>query len=131
VQRALAAADAQHVGPPSLVSASHLHILAYSPLAKSLKIVYLLCIYLKRGSLMKTRIQKWGNSLALRIPKSFALETGLDQDALVDVALVNGKLVVTPLQTPSITLEQLLAGITDENRHAEYDSGAAVGNEVW
>ncbi len=36
---------------------------------------------------MKTRIQKWGNSLALRIPKSFALETGLEQDATVDVAL--------------------------------------------
>jgi antitoxin MazE len=80
---------------------------------------------------MKTRIQKWGNSLALRIPKSFALETGLNQDTIVDVALVDGKLVVTPLQAPSITLEQLLAGITDENRHAEYDTGIAVGNEGW
>jgi antitoxin MazE len=80
---------------------------------------------------MKTRIQKWGNSLALRIPKSFALETGLDQDAMVDVALVDGKLIVTPLQTPSITLEHLLAGITDENRHEEHDLGEAVGNEVW
>jgi antitoxin MazE len=58
---------------------------------------------------MKTRIQKWGNSLALRIPKSFALESGLDQDALVDVALVDGKLVVTPLPTPAISLEALIA----------------------
>ena len=80
---------------------------------------------------MKTRIQKWGNRLALRIPKSFALETGLEQDALVDLALVDGKLIVTPLPMPSISLEQLLAGITDENRHAEYDTGAAVGNEGW
>ena len=80
---------------------------------------------------MKTRIQKWGNSLALRIPKSFAIETGLEQDALVDVALVDGKLIVTPLPAPSITLEQLLAGITDANRHAEYDTGEAVGNEGW
>ena len=80
---------------------------------------------------MKTRIQKWGHSLALRIPKSFALETGLEQDALVDVALVDGKLIVTPLPPASISLEQLLAGITDENRHAEYDTGAAVGNEGW
>jgi antitoxin MazE len=80
---------------------------------------------------MKTRIQKWGNSLALRIPKSFALETGLDQDALVEVALLDGKLIVTPLRTPPITLEQLLAGITDENQHAEYDTGEAVGSEVW
>lgn len=80
---------------------------------------------------MKTRIQKWGNSLALRIPKSFAVETGLDQDVLVDVALVDGKLIVTPLQRSSLSLEQLLAGVTDENRHAEYHTGEAVGNEVW
>ena len=80
---------------------------------------------------MKTRIQKWGNSLALRIPKSFAIETGLDQDAIVDVALVDGKLIVTPLRTASVTLEQLLAGITDENRHEEHDAAGAVGHEVW
>jgi antitoxin MazE len=80
---------------------------------------------------MKTRIQKWGNSLALRIPKSFALESGLDQDVLVDVALVDGKLVVTPLPTPAISLEALLAGITDDNLHDEQDTGVAVGNEVW
>ena len=80
---------------------------------------------------MKTRIQKWGNSLALRIPKSFAIETGLDQDTMVDVALVDGKLIVTPVLTPSVTLQQLLADITDENRHAEYDTGEAVGTEVW
>lgn len=80
---------------------------------------------------MKTRIQKWGNSLALRIPKSFALETGLAQDALVDVALVEGKLVVTPLLTPLITLEALLARISDDNLHDELETGVAVGNEVW
>ena len=80
---------------------------------------------------MQTRIQKWGNSLALRIPKSFALETGLDQDALVEVTLLDGKLIVTPLRTPSITLEHLLAGITDANRHQEHITGEAVGNEVW
>jgi len=44
---------------------------------------------------------------------------------------VDGKLIVTPLQRSSLTLEQLLAGVTDENRHAEYDTGEAVGNEVW
>ena len=80
---------------------------------------------------MKTRIQKWGHSLALRIPKALTIEAGLGQDAFVDVALVDGKLIVTPVRPPSITLEQLLADITGENRHAEYDPGAAVGNEVW
>lgn len=80
---------------------------------------------------MKTRIQKWGNSLALRIPKSFAVETGLDQDALVDVSLIDGKLIVTPVPQPPITLEQLLAAVTDANRHAEYDTGTAIGDEGW
>jgi antitoxin MazE len=80
---------------------------------------------------MKTRIQKWGNSLALRIPKSFAVEIGLDLDAIVDVSLVDGKLIVTPLPASAITLEQLLAGVTDTNRHSEYDTGAAIGNEGW
>jgi antitoxin MazE len=80
---------------------------------------------------MKARIQKWGNSLALRIPKSFAVETGLDQDTLVDIALVDRKLTVTPIPTQPISLEQLLAGITDDNLHSESKTGAAVGNEVW
>jgi antitoxin MazE len=80
---------------------------------------------------MKTRVQKWGHSLALRIPKSFAIEVGLEQDAEVDVALVEGKLIVTPLFTPAFTLEQLLAGITDDNRHAELNTGPAIGHEAW
>ncbi|MDQ3830846.1 MAG: AbrB/MazE/SpoVT family DNA-binding domain-containing protein, partial [Candidatus Tectomicrobia bacterium] len=57
---------------------------------------------------MKARIQKWGNSLALRIPKSFAAETHLEQGTLVEVSLHNGKLLVTPLSHPTITLEELL-----------------------
>jgi len=69
--------------------------------------------------------------LALRIPKSFAIEAGLDQDAEVDVALVDGKLIITPLITPAFTLEQLLARITDENQHDELDTGPTVGNEAW
>ena len=80
---------------------------------------------------MKTRIQKWGNSLALRIPKSFAAETHLEQGTLVEVSLVNGTLLVTPLQQPAVTLEELLQGVTPDNLHHEVDTGPAVGSEVW
>ncbi|MBI2864218.1 MAG: AbrB/MazE/SpoVT family DNA-binding domain-containing protein [Chloroflexi bacterium] len=80
---------------------------------------------------MKTRIQKWGNSLALRIPKSFADEVGLYQEASVDVSLADGKLVITPVTKPRLTLRQLLARVTEENLHHEIDTGAAVGNETW
>ncbi len=80
---------------------------------------------------MKARIQKWGNSLALRIPKSFAVEVHLEQDSLVELALVDGKLIVVPVAEPALTLDQLLAGVTEQNLHREVDTGQATGNEIW
>jgi antitoxin MazE len=80
---------------------------------------------------MRTRVKKWGNSLALRIPKSFATEVGLDFDTPVDLSLVDGKLVVTPAIEPALTLEYLLAQLTDDNLHREVDTGPPMGNEAW
>lgn len=80
---------------------------------------------------MRTHIQKWGNSLALRIPKAFAAEAQLADNTPVDLSLVNGKLVIAPAAEPSLKLEDLLAGVTDENLHQEVDTGPAVGNEAW
>ena len=80
---------------------------------------------------MRTRIQKWGNSLALRIPKSFAGEIGLDQDSPVEVSLEGKKLVILPARESKVTLERLLAQVTDDNVHHEVKTGPAVGNEAW
>jgi len=80
---------------------------------------------------MKVKIQRWGNSLALRIPKAFATTVGLANDSLVDVTLVEGKVVVTPLAPAAPTLEELLAAVTDENRHEEYVTAPSIGQEVW
>lgn len=81
---------------------------------------------------MKTRVQKWGNSLALRIPKSFAEEVGLQDASAVEVSLVKGKLVVAPLATrPQCTLKGLLSQVTEDNLHRELDTGNPVGNEGW
>ena len=80
---------------------------------------------------MKTRVQKWGNGLALRIPKSFATEVGLQKETSVEVSLTDGSLIVTPVSQPKPTLKQLLAKITKENLHNEVDTGPAVGNETW
>ena len=66
---------------------------------------------------MRIRIQKWGNSLALRIPKVFAAEARLEQDKLVEVSLVEGKLLIAPAVEPPVTLDQLLAGVTEQNLH--------------
>ncbi len=80
---------------------------------------------------MKTRVQKWGNSLALRIPKSFAVGAGLHADAAVELSLVGGTLVVQPIKPQPLTLKQLLRGVTDENLPGEWDTGPAIGKEVW
>ncbi len=80
---------------------------------------------------MITRVQKWGNSLALRIPKSFADEVGLQTDSAVEVSLADGKLVVAPVAKSKLTLKQLLSQVTDENLHHEVETGPAQGNEAW
>jgi antitoxin MazE len=80
---------------------------------------------------METRIQKWGNSLALRIPQAFAAEAGLSQDSPVALTLEEGRLVINPISTSTFTLEDLLAGVTPDNLHGEINTGAPVGKEAW
>jgi antitoxin MazE len=80
---------------------------------------------------MRTRVQKWGNSLALRIPKSFADEVGLQKETMVEIKLDNGQIIIAPLHKPEILLDQLLAQITEENMHREVETGPVVGNEAW
>jgi antitoxin MazE len=80
---------------------------------------------------MLTKVQKWGNSLALRIPKAFALDAKLENDSVVEISLVDGQIVIKPVVAPIWSLEQLLSGVNNDNIHHETDTGAAVGNEVW
>ena len=80
---------------------------------------------------MLTKVQKWGNSLALRIPKAFALDAQLENDSFVEISIVEGQIIITPVVAPSWTLEELLAGINKKNIHHEVDTGFAIGNEVW
>ena len=80
---------------------------------------------------MLTKVQKWGNSLALRIPKPFAIDAHLENDSLVEISIENGKIIITPVTVPDWTLDELLAGINKDNLHTEVDTGSAVGNEIW
>lgn len=79
---------------------------------------------------MKTTVQKWGNSLAVRIPRPFAVEVNLEENSAVDLSVRGGKLVIVPAE-PELTLEALVDAITEENRHDEIDTGNAVGLEIW
>ncbi len=80
---------------------------------------------------MQTRIQKWGNSLGLRIPKSFAEETGVSAGSEVSLTVVDGGLVVRPTRVRKYALADLLQGVNRRNLHAEVDSSGPVGGEAW
>jgi len=80
---------------------------------------------------MKTRVQRWGNSLAVRIPKSFAEEVGLREESPVDLSLHRGGLLLEPSTPRPPTLEDLLGKVRKSNIHAEVDAGPAQGGEAW
>ena len=79
---------------------------------------------------MRTRVQKWGNSLAVRIPRPLAEEARIEENTTVEVSLGAGRLTIVPVE-PALTLESLVEEITYENRHDEIDTGSAVGKEAW
>jgi antitoxin MazE len=80
---------------------------------------------------VETRVQRWGNSLALRIPKSLADEVGLTDNSPVQLSLRDNQLVIMPVRKPSLSLDALLAQVTAANLHGEVDTGPAVGSEAW
>jgi len=81
---------------------------------------------------MKVQIQKWGNSLALRIPKAFANETHIENNSVVDLSIKGDLLIISPVQEiENYSLSSLLSEINDENIHESIDFGSAVGKELF
>ena len=80
---------------------------------------------------MQTKIKKWGNSLALRIPKLLALDANLKLNNFVDISIDQGSIIITPIDEKEYSLEKLLKGVSKNNLHGEVDTGAPVGREVW
>ncbi|MEW5922291.1 MAG: AbrB/MazE/SpoVT family DNA-binding domain-containing protein [Bacillota bacterium] len=80
---------------------------------------------------MRVKVQKWGNSIALRIPKSFAIETSLENGSTVNLSLHDGKLIIEPVAPEEYNLENLLSEIKETNIHKEYSDGKPIGKELW
>lgn len=80
---------------------------------------------------MHAKIQKWGNSLALKIPKALADETGLQSDSPVELKVVGGQIHIVLAVKARYELDALLSGITTDNVHGEMDTGNAFGGAVW
>ena len=80
---------------------------------------------------MRTRLQKWGNSLGLRIPCSLAQEACIDAGSEVDLSILDGELIVKPGKRIKYRINDLLRQVTSKNIHAEIEVDAPVGREVW
>ena len=79
---------------------------------------------------MQTKIQKWGNSLGVRIPRSFAAEARVQAGSTVDISVEEGRLLIRPLRR-RYALPDLLRKVTARNLHTEVSTGAPVGREIW
>ena len=80
---------------------------------------------------MKTAVQRWGNSLALRIPSAYAAETRISEGSEVELTLKSGGLLIRPVVKKRHSLAALLKQVTPANRHEAVTTGDAVGREAW
>jgi Growth regulator len=79
---------------------------------------------------LDSRIQRWGNSLALRIPKAFAAQAGLEENSSVELELDGDTLVVRPAKKNWV-LAKLLSEMTTGNKHRGVEWGGKRGRESW
>jgi len=80
---------------------------------------------------MRVSVRKWGNSLALRIPKTFAEDAAVREGSVVDLSVSEGRLVAVPVRKKRITLKHLLRGMKRGSLHREVDYGSPAGREAW
>jgi antitoxin MazE len=79
---------------------------------------------------MTNIVNKWGNSLGLRIPQPVAHQVGLTAGTVVSIEVVDNTIVVSPIKK-NYQLDELLVGVTPELISGEYDWGEPIGKEVW
>lgn len=79
---------------------------------------------------MQVEIQKWGNSGAVRLPAAIMKQLNVGLGDQLDLKTEDGRIVLVPLHH-EYRLDDLVRGITKENRHAVVDYGPSVGREAW
>jgi antitoxin MazE len=79
----------------------------------------------------QVRLERWGNSLVVRIPQEIVEKAELTQDCLVNLEVQGDIVRVERTKVPYYELEDLLAGMTPDQVHPEIDTGPPVGEEIW
>lgn len=90
-----------------------------------------LCIYIKAFIYMTTKVQKWGNSLAVRLPKELADRFSLYQGSSVVISDDNKSIKIKPTKERELTLKEMVRKINKHNRHELIDFGPPVGKEIF
>jgi antitoxin MazE len=80
---------------------------------------------------MLAKAQKWGNSLAVRLPKNVAEECGIKADSPIEIVREDNLIIIRPVPKKSFSLDSLLAGVTADNIHSEVPTGKPAGKEIW
>jgi len=81
---------------------------------------------------MLAKVQKWGNSLALRLPKGLADEIDVRLGSPVEIKVKGDSIVIEPVrEKKKYTLDKILEGVKPDTLHVEIDSGNPVGKEIW
>ena len=87
-------------------------------------------VYTQTGrTLVEAVIRKWGNSPALRLPKSVLQEAGYRLEQTVEIVVSRGRIIIQPCQKVEYDLEALVGGITAGNAHGEVSFGEPLGKE--
>jgi len=79
---------------------------------------------------MKATVQKWGNSLAIRIPKNISMDARVSEGSNINIMIENGNIILSPT-TKEYSLKELLKKITNKNIHSETPTGSHIGKEIW
>ncbi len=80
---------------------------------------------------MTAVVAKWGNSLAIRIPRAVAEQAYVTEGTAIDITVEGNRIIITPRKRKKYTLDELLEGMTPDKFHPEFETGNAVGNEHW
>ena len=80
---------------------------------------------------MKIKISKWGNSAAIRLPKSILNLLGLKEGSEVELLVENDAIIIRPQKIKKYNLDELLSQINASNLHKEVSTGSATGKEIW
>lgn len=78
-----------------------------------------------------TRVKQWGNSLAIRVPKSIAQDLGISNDSSIQIISDGTSAIIKPRRQVPVTLHELIDQVTPDNVHSEVDWGEPVGSELW